>query len=384
MNEIFKKFNVFDYFSHLVPGAIVVLALLHYFQCKDQASMSNLFGCLYDKLVEYNSIAFWTFFLVASHCIGLVNNVISDVVWYGFRNNTWFISASENMVGANPKPCCLKFYNVIYLLLLIFYIIHVILSSFDCPCYKTCVKYLPHTIAVVILIVDAVALIIYIFNSHDKGKLEDYYKKYEEVKVYYPSNNISNLEAQIAFLRNSIIPLFLLSLICIVKDNPSNTLLIVSPFIAFAAFFLHQQKLYFHVYELWHIIDLKNMKLKLMVLAKKKADDNKTDIVSLFSQNLKDANCAEMCYGELDGIGVGVISLEDIADASCDTIKEKIEIFKNARALVVICREGENDLYDKIKKYAKTSFFDLKEIVFEDKEANSVDRVESIIKKFFK
>ena len=86
--------------------------------------------------------------------------------------------------------------------------------------------------------------------------IEDYYKKYEEVKVYYPSNNISNLEAQIAFLRNSIIPLFLLSLICIVKDNPSNTLLIVSPFIAFAAFFLHQQKLYFHVYELWHIIDL--------------------------------------------------------------------------------------------------------------------------------
>ncbi|MBQ9100755.1 MAG: hypothetical protein IJY54_05180 [Paludibacteraceae bacterium] len=261
MNEIFKKFNVFDYFSHLVPGAIVVLALLYHFQCKAPASMSNLFGCLYDKLVEYNSIAFWTFFLVASHCIGLVNNVISDFVWYGFRNNTWFISASENMVGANPKPCCLKFYNVIYLLLLIFYIIHVILSSFDCPCYKTCVKYLPHTIAVVILIVDAVALIIYTFNPHDKGKLEDYYKKYEEVKVHYPSNNISNLEAQIAFLRNSILPLFLLSLICIVKSNP-NILLIVSPFIAFAAFFLHQQKLYFHVYELCHIIDLNKGKEK--------------------------------------------------------------------------------------------------------------------------
>lgn len=256
MNEIFKKFNVFDYFSHLVPGAIVVLALLHHFQCKDQASMSNLFGCLYDKLAEHNTIAFWTIFLVASHCIGLVNNVISDFVWYGFRNNTRFISASENMVGDNPKPWGVKFCNVIYLLLLIiFYIIHVILSSSNCSCCKTCAEYLPH-IAVVIFVILTVALIIYIFNSHDKGKLEDYYKKYEEVKVHYPSNNISNLEAQIAFLRNSIIPLFLLSLICIVKDNPSNTLLIISPFIAFAAFFLHQQKLYFHVYELWHIIDL--------------------------------------------------------------------------------------------------------------------------------
>lgn len=253
MNEIFKKFNVFDYFSHLVPGTIVVLALLHYFQCKDHASMSNLFGCLYDKLAEHNTIAFWTFFLVASHCIGLVNNVISDFVWYGLRNNTWFISASENMVGANPKPWWLK---LIYLPLFIFTLLALCYTYFNCPCYKTCAEYLPHIIAVVILlIVDAVALI-YTFNSHDKGKLEDYYKKYEEVKVYYPSNNISNLEAQIAFLRNSILPLFLLSLICIVKDNSYNKLLIISPFIAFAAFFLHQQKLYFHVYELWHIIDL--------------------------------------------------------------------------------------------------------------------------------
>lgn len=259
MNEIFKKFNVFDYFSHLVPGAIVVLALLSYEKGQD-IPLSSLCGNLSEE-VKNNDIVIWTIFLVASHCIGLVNNVISDFVWYGFRNNTWFISASENMVGANPKPCCLKFYNVICLLLLVFYIMHVILSSFDCPCYETCAKYLPHTIAVVILIVDAVVLIIYICNSHDEGKLEDYYKKYEEVKVHYPSNNISNLEAQIAFLRNSIIPLFLLSLICIVKSNP-NILLIVSPFIAFAAFFLHQQKLYFHVYELWHIIDLKKGKEK--------------------------------------------------------------------------------------------------------------------------
>lgn len=84
--------------------------------------------------------------------------------------------------------------------------------------------------------------------------IEDYYKKYEEVKVHYPSNNISNLEAQIAFLRNSIIPLIILVL---QSSNTDRDLLQFAPFIAFAAFFLHQQKLYFHVYELCHIIDLK-------------------------------------------------------------------------------------------------------------------------------
>lgn len=373
MNEIFKKFNVFDYFSHLVPGAIVVLALLSYEKGQD-IPLSSLCGNLSEE-VKNNDIVIWTIFLVASHCIGLVNNVISDFVWYGFRNNTWFISASENMVGANPKPCCLKFYNVICLLFLVFYIMHVILSSFNCPCYKTCAEYLPHIIAVVILMVDAVALIIYIFNSHDKGKLEDYYKKYEEVKVHYPSNNISNLEAQIAFLRNSILPLFLLSLVCVVKSN-SNILLLISPFIAFAAFFLHQQKLYFHVYELCHIIDLKGMKLKLLVLAKIKAGDDKTNVCNSFSQILDNKNCTEMCSGDLDGKKVGVVSFTDISNASFDTLKEKIEIYKDAKALVVTCLEEKVDLYEQIKKYAEKNSFELKE-------AASFEEIEPKIREFF-
>lgn len=242
MNEIFKKFNVFDYFSHLVPGAIVVLALLHYFQCKDQASMSNLFGCLYDKLVEYNSIAFWTFFLVASHCMGLVNNVISDVVWYGFRNNTWLIRKeyAENNCSFIIKLVILITLSVLFSLL--FITIDSAWASFA-------------SVALALFISICVSVFL-VCKKNSKDDLNSYYEDYELVKDKYPSNNISNLEAQIAFLRNSIIPLVLLSLICIVKDNSSNTLLIISPFIAFAAFFLHQQKLYFHVYELCHIIDL--------------------------------------------------------------------------------------------------------------------------------
>lgn len=242
MNEIFKKFNVFDYFSHLVPGAIVVLALLHHFQCKDSASMSNLFGCLYDKLAEHNTIAFWTFFLVASHCIGLVNNVISDVVWYGFRNNAWLISKEKLQKTIVPL---IKLALVILTLSVLFSLL-LITTDFAWVTFGSV------ALALVISICISVFLVC---KKNSKDVLNSYYEDYELVKDKYPSNNISNLEAQIAFLRNSILPLFLLSLICIDKSNP-NILLIVSPFIAFAAFFLHQQKLYFHVYELWHIIDL--------------------------------------------------------------------------------------------------------------------------------
>ncbi|MEE0911877.1 MAG: hypothetical protein U0L67_05450 [Paludibacteraceae bacterium] len=245
MNEIFKKFNVFDYFSHLVPGAIVVLALLHYFQCKDQASMSYLFGCLYDKLVEYNSIAFWTFFLVASHCIGLVNNVISDFVWYGFRNNSMLIFLSKRKIyndeSNNTESCssCCLMGCIIPISLCIASIFIAKVST--CPIISS-------------LIFFAILAGFGHCCSFAKGIVDDYYKAYERVKTLYPSNNISNLEAQIAFLRNSIIPLIIL----VLQSNTDRDLLQFAPFIAFVAFFLHQQKLYFHVYELYRIIDLKN------------------------------------------------------------------------------------------------------------------------------
>jgi hypothetical protein len=58
MNEIFKKFNVFDYFSHLVPGAIVVLALLSYEKGQD-IPLSSLCGNLSEE-VKNNDVVIWT------------------------------------------------------------------------------------------------------------------------------------------------------------------------------------------------------------------------------------------------------------------------------------------------------------------------------------
>lgn len=392
MNEIFKKFNVFDYFSHLVPGAIVVLALLlcHYNSCCDCAKCLclksfnfNSFSTLSDKLIEDNTIAFWTFFLVASHCIGLVNNVISDFVWYGFRNNTILIGIAKKHIDHNSLSICgnLLFIAVSITLALILFIvprsiINKIVPGFENICDKMeSIKENYDKMKNIILwfekICDKMKNIILWFISPCKT-IEDYYKKYEEVKVHYPSNNISNLEAQIAFLRNSIIPLTLLAVLC----GTDDVFLRLAPFIAFAAFFLHQQKLYFHVYELCRIIDLKGMKLKLLVLAKVKAGDDKTNVCNSFSQILDNKNCTEMCSGDLDGKKVGVVSFTDISNASFDTLKEKIEIYKDAKALVVTCQEEKVDLYKQIKEYAKKNSFELKE-------AASFEEIEPKIREFF-
>lgn len=245
MNEIFKKFNVFDYFSHLVPGAIVVLALLSYEKGQD-IPLSSLCGNLSEE-VKNNDIVIWTIFLVASHCMGLVNNVISDVVWYGFRNHAWLIS-KEKLQKTNVLLIKLA---LVILTLSVLFSLPFITIDFAASVTFAWVTFASVASALVI------SICVSFVKKNSKDVLNSYYEDYELVKDKYPSNNISNLEAQIAFLRNSILPLFLLSLVCVVKSN-SNILLLISPFIAFAAFFLHQQKLYFHVYELCHIIDLKN------------------------------------------------------------------------------------------------------------------------------
>lgn len=366
MNEIFKKFNVFDYFSHLVPGAIVVLALLlcHYNSCCDCAKCLclksfnfNSFSTLSDKLIEDNTIAFWTFFLVASHCMGLVNNVISDLVWYGFRNNTIFIELEKEMVN-NESPT-LNLYVKTLMITAIPYIIVQFNLDYD---------FFP------IFHILTLAIIAYVPTLYDTDEniLKSYYISYEIVKEKYNFNNISNLEAQIAFLRNSIIPLTLLVVLC----GSENVFLRLAPFIAFAAFFLHQQKLYFHVYELCHIIDLKGMKLKLLVWAKVKAGDDKTNVCNSFSQILDNKICTEMCSGDLDGKKVGVVSFTDISNASFDTLKEKIEIYKDAKALVVTCQEEKVDLYKQIKEYAEKNSFELEE-------AASFEEIAPKIREFF-
>lgn len=353
MNEIFKKFNVFDYFSHLVPGAIVVLALLSYEKGQD-IPLSSLCGNLSEE-VKNNDIVIWTIFLVASHCIGLVNNVISDLVWYGFRNNTIFIELGKEMVN-NESPD------------LNLYVKTLMITAISSLLYKIVNDFFP------IFHILILAIIAYIPTRYDTDEniLKSYYISYEIVKEKYNFNNISNLEAQIAFLRNSIIPLTLLAELC----GSENVFLRLAPFIAFAAFFLHQQKLYFHVYELCHIIDLKGMKLKLLVWAKVKAGDDKTNVCNSFSQILDNKICTEMCSGDLDGKKVGVVSFTDISNASFDTLKEKIEIYKDAKALVVTCQEEKVDLYEQIKNYAEKNSFELKE-------AASFEEIEPKIREFF-
>lgn len=115
--------------------------------------------------------------------------------------------------------------------------------------------------------------------------------------------------------------------------------------------------------------------MNLLVLVKVKAGGNKTNVCNSFSQILDNKNCTEMCSGDLDGKKVGVVSFTDISNASFDTLKKKIEIYKDAKALVVTCQEEKVDLYKQIKKYAEKNSFELKEASF--------DEIESKIREFF-
>jgi hypothetical protein len=57
-------------------------------------------------------------------------------------------------------------------------------------------------------------------------------------------------------------------------------------------------------------------------------------------------------------------------------LKEKIEIYKDAKALVVTCQEEKVDLYEQIKEYAEKNSFELEE-------ATSFEEIAPKIREFF-
>jgi AAA+ ATPase superfamily predicted ATPase len=98
--------------------------------------------------------------------------------------------------------------------------------------------------------------------------------------------------------------------------------------------------------------------------------------------------------GCLDEIRVGVISFGDPDASTCTALMKNLEAYKDdVDALVVACREGEEEPYDSIKNFADAHSFKMELLETEkskgsEEEINSVNtdfarKIESKIKDFF-
>lgn len=263
MKDFVSKLSLYDILAMLIPGGMIFLFIA--------LTLGNKWDIDKDKI---NPVLGWAIALVIAYLIGLVNHVITSVIWKPFRNCPMMIQRSyhavinsfrytvylkrfrSNMSETISNVCA---YRWIVLLVYIVILIASILMFVFCPCKSW--AFLP-------LAIYAVLFIFYgIYSWHKKkcsnrdsdttkGTLESYYQAYYYAATHRYGNDIFIIEGQVAFLQNMFLPLALfcvlpeyfycgyLNNLCIVRGLAIMGILLLIPTV-----FYRQNTIYRRVWE---------------------------------------------------------------------------------------------------------------------------------------
>lgn len=211
MGSVVSKLSLYDILAMVIPGGTILLFL------------SSIIG--FDLTFEHASIHstfIWIAVFVLSYLLGLINHVLTAMVWKPFRNNIHMINrAHDDVLGDKTKGnllskvcCILK--NAI--LVIAAYVAMGCCLLFSCRCN---LLYFGGFLIVLILL----CIMCCCRKTTAESDLKKYYKAYYAVAKNRYSDDIFIMEGQVAFIQNMLFPIFLLLLlpdlgnICIAKWN---------------------------------------------------------------------------------------------------------------------------------------------------------------------
>lgn len=268
MKEIFSKLSLYDMLVMLIPGGTILVFI----------ALSLDFELYFDTFKMAPALA-WTIMLTLAYLIGIVNHIVTSVLWSPFRDCPHMIENAKNKVyGIDESPVykCGKevwiflehnFLEIV-LIVIAFSFIGMFLNcdglNNKCGIYVLLIFY-----ALLLFLTFCEVHIIFTNNVND-----EYYESYYYVLKNRYSDDIPIMEGQVAFMQSMIIPLLLLALLpCEVLNDyiPHGSeccvrwLLISLIVLMILAIILRQRKIYERVWE-----DAKFLKL----LQQKNADKN--------------------------------------------------------------------------------------------------------------
>ena len=269
MKEIFSKLSLYDMLAMLIPGGTILVFI----------ALSLDFELYLDTSKMAPALA-WTVMMILAYLIGIVNHIVTSVLWSPFRNNIEMVNEVGKVVdGVKGEKsirflinCCIE--PIITILLIV-----LVCLFFYCCKWNDCACWI-----FVVPVYYMVMMLISLFKNRrkdsnkkkedEKEKLMDaYYRSYYFALKNSYSNDIPIMEGQVAFMQSMIIPLLLLTLLP--KDVLSDYIfgyeccvrgLVISLIVLMVlAIILRQRKIYERVWE-----DAKFLKL----LQQKNADKN--------------------------------------------------------------------------------------------------------------
>lgn len=229
MKEIFSKLSLYDILVMLIPGGTILVFI----------ALSLDFELYFDTSKMAPALA-WTITLTFAYLIGIVNHIVTSILWIGFRNNPCMISRAgvrKNVIGVETNNCgWLKCLILPIILLSILFIICLRVKR-ECVLYIDCIIYVLPLFYFLFLLLGIILFaikskckkttteceIIKSFKrvrffyknekSFSKIILEKYYERYYAALKNRYSNDIPVMEGQVAFMQSMIIPLSLLTLL---------------------------------------------------------------------------------------------------------------------------------------------------------------------------
>lgn len=235
--------SVFDFLTMIVPGCLIL------------AMGANFFGKipLVIDMCEQCKFSGYIVIMVSSYLLGLINNSLMDFMFKWFRNNSFYIQIQYlRMCNALPNKSVLGQLNIPsdiikierlksfrkYIMLL-FYSLKTLIYKSKTDNFKSC--------------------------EERKKILAGYYQAYYFVATNQINSSISIMECQVAFVRNLILLIFLMGVVCktdVVRIcfgvDVCRWIYIVVSLCLFVVMFTRQNKVYRRVFE--DYVYLKSMK----------------------------------------------------------------------------------------------------------------------------
>lgn len=214
-----SKLSLYDIVAMVIPGGIILLFL-----------SINMGCCLTIDEYKIDEGLAWLLGIVASYILGIINHVITKLIWSLHRNNTdvIFCALSQTMnehtkalnaligdkrrYSRNPlNPFCdyVKF-SVCFIIVFAICTFAIIVVSGFCQ-YGACGTFLIKLLLATLVIVILFFCVPQTRRESDKGILDKYYEAYTYVKQQAKISEVSIIEGQVAFLQAMLLPLFLLS-----------------------------------------------------------------------------------------------------------------------------------------------------------------------------
>lgn len=290
MNDLTSKFSLYDILSMVIPGGTILLCLALLCDTCVVSEMTKelniivLFKSVFVQFKEIkgdDSILLWIIAFVFSYMVGIVNNIVTSLLWSPFRNCPQMIETALKQGGEGRmwsimknyfmqcSPCFRKCHCIV-----IAFILLISIGGLVCSLLCKCNIYFALVMLILILAYFCV-LLFWNIALDDSVQIVDYKETFDILKnecvkhdylnkYYYVARNtyrkdIFVMEGQVAFMQNMIIPLVVLVLVFICNFmikydtfplTPATCLVPLSLLILlFPAIFHRQIKIYRCVFE---------------------------------------------------------------------------------------------------------------------------------------